>query len=132
MISERTSRIALGVALLGSLGWSSASVARETLHLRAQEPGQQGEEKPQEKPAATQVKIDNFSFEPREITVAAGTTVVWTNRDDVPHTVTSSNDKFGSKALDTDDAFSFTFKDPGKYEYYCSVHPKMTGTVIVK
>lgn len=129
MTGERMSRIALGVALLGSLGWSSASVARNARHVVQQE---QSQEKAQENAGATQVKIDNFSYEPREITVAAGTTVIWTNRDDVPHTVTSNDDKFGSKALDTDDQFSFTFKNPGKYEYYCSVHPKMTGTVIVK
>lgn len=129
MTGERISRIALGVALLGGLGWSSASVARDGRQAAQQ---QEGQEKAQENAGAAQVKIDNFSYAPREITVAAGTTVVWINRDDVPHTVTSNDDKFGSKALDTDDQFSFTFKNPGKYEYYCSVHPKMTGTVIVK
>jgi len=81
---------------------------------------------------SAQVKIDNFSFEPREITVAPGTTVTWTNADDVPHTVVSNDEKFKSKALDTDDKFSFTFSAPGTYEYYCSVHPKMTAKVIVK
>jgi len=79
-----------------------------------------------------EVKIDNFSFEPSAITVAAGTKVTWANRDDVPHTVVNTDGKFKSKALDTDDQFSFTFKDPGTYDYYCSVHPKMTGKVIVK
>jgi len=110
-------------ALLGITGWAGAGVARGAVSVPSA---------PQEKPTGAQVKIDNFSFEPREITVAPGTTVVWTNRDDVPHTVTSNDDKFGSKAMDTDDTFSFTFKDAGTYEYYCSVHPKMTGKVIVK
>jgi plastocyanin len=78
------------------------------------------------------VTIDNFSFTPREITVAKGTTVTWVNHDDVPHTVVGTAQKFKSKALDTDDQFSFTFTDPGTYAYFCSVHPMMTGKVIVK
>src|SRR5215831_581650 len=73
------------------------------------------------------VTIDNFSFTPREITVAAGTKVTWVNRDDVPHTVVGNKKEFGSKALDTDDRFSFTFDKPGSYEYFCSVHPMMTA-----
>lgn len=84
-------------------------------------------------PAAEQtVTIDNFSFTPREITVTAGTKVTWINRDDVPHTVVGNKKEFGSKALDTDDRFSFTFDKPGTYEYFCSVHPMMTAKVIVK
>jgi plastocyanin len=86
----------------------------------------------EEKKAAPSITIDNFSFTPREITVAAGTTVTWVNQDDVPHTVVSTNQKFRSKALDTDDQFSFTFNDSGTYAYFCSVHPMMTGKVIVK
>ena len=78
------------------------------------------------------VTIDNFSFSPPDITVKPGTTVTWVNQDDVPHTVVSNDKKFRSKALDTDDKFSFTFTDPGTYEYYCSVHPKMTAKVTVK
>jgi len=78
------------------------------------------------------VTIDNFSFSPREITVAPGTTITWVNHDDVPHTVVSADRKFKSKALDTDDKFSVTFKDAGSYEYYCSLHPRMTATVRVK
>jgi plastocyanin len=79
-----------------------------------------------------QVSIDNFSFTPQDITVAPGTTVSWVNHDDVPHTVVSNDKKFKSKALDTDDRFSFTFTEPGTYEYYCSVHPKMTAKITVK
>jgi plastocyanin len=78
------------------------------------------------------ISIDNFSFTPREITVASGTTVTWVNHDDVPHTVVSTNQEFRSKALDTDDQFSFTFTDAGTYDYFCSVHPVMTGKIIVK
>src|SRR5271167_5079028 len=87
----------------------------------------------QEKAAATaEVKIDNFSFGPAALTVPAGTTVTWTNRDDIPHTVVSTDGVFKSKALDTDDKFSFVFTKPGTYPYFCSIHPKMTGQVIVK
>jgi plastocyanin len=82
--------------------------------------------------AAPEVKIDNFSFGPGSITVAAGTTVTWTNRDDIPHTVVADDKAFKSKALDTDDKFSYTFTKPGTYSYFCSVHPKMTGKVVVQ
>jgi plastocyanin len=78
------------------------------------------------------VKIDNFSFGPQTLTVAPGTTVTWTNNDDVPHTVVSDDKVFKSKALDTDDKFSYTFDKPGTYNYFCSVHPKMTAKVVVK
>ena len=69
-------------------------------------------------------KIDNFTFEPARLTVKAGTTVTWRNEDDIPHTVTSTARLFKSKALDTDDSFSFTFTEPGTYEYFCSLHPR--------
>jgi plastocyanin len=79
------------------------------------------------------VKIDNFSFGPANITIPAGTTVTWTNNDDVPHVVTSDDNKmFKSKALDTDDRFSFTFSKPGTYNYYCAIHPKMTAKIVVQ
>jgi plastocyanin len=85
-------------------------------------------------PATAEVKIDNFSFAPATLTVAAGTTVTWTNRDDIPHTVVSTDDPraFRSKVLDTDEKFSYTFTKAGTFPYFCSVHPKMTGTVVVK
>jgi len=85
----------------------------------------------QQKPEATQVKIDNFSFGPAELTVPVGTTVTWTNRDDIPHTVVSTDKVFKSKVLDTDEQFSFTFDKAGTYPYFCSIHPKMTGKVVV-
>jgi plastocyanin len=80
------------------------------------------------------VIIDNFAFDPPTLTVAPGTKVVWLNKDDEPHTVTSVNKDvpFKSAGLDTDDSFSFTFTKPGTYKYFCSVHPHMVGTVIVK
>ena len=87
----------------------------------------------QEKAAATaEVKIDNFSFGPTAMTVPVGTTVTWTNRDDIPHTVVSTDGVFKSKALDTDDKFSFQFTKAGTYPYFCSIHPKMTGQVVVQ
>jgi plastocyanin len=78
------------------------------------------------------VKIDNFSFRPQTVTVPVGGTVTWTNRDDTPHTVVSTEGVFKSKVRDTDEKFSYTFTKAGKYPYYCSVHPKMTGRIIVQ
>lgn len=80
------------------------------------------------------IHIDNFTYAPAEVTVKAGTKVTWINRDDVPHTATSTATprRFDSKALDTDQQYSFVFDQPGTYEYFCAVHPKMTGRVIVK
>ncbi len=86
----------------------------------------------QEKPATTEVKIDNFSFGPATLTVPVGTSVTWTNRDDIPHTVVSTEGVFKSKVLDTDEKFTFTFSKAGNYPYFCSIHPKMTGKVIVQ
>lgn len=78
------------------------------------------------------VMIDNFTFTPPELTVAVGTTVKWLNRDDIPHTVVDKNKAFRSKALDTDDAYSFTFANAGTFDYFCSLHPHMVGKIIVK
>ena len=88
----------------------------------------------QEKASVGEVKVDNFSFGPATLTVAVGTTVTWTNRDDIPHTVVSTDDTktFKSRVLDTDEKFSFTFSKAGTYPYFCSIHPKMTGRVIVQ
>jgi plastocyanin len=117
---SRPRNIALGFAALlvllllsGGIGTSFSTVA-------------------QQQPTVKEVTIDNFSFGPMELTIPAGTQVTWTNKDDVPHTVVSVDKKFKSKALDTDDRFSFTFQNPGTYEYFCSVHPKMTAKIIVK
>jgi plastocyanin len=86
----------------------------------------------QASPASAEVTIDNFVFGPQTVTVPVGTTVTWTNRDDIPHTVVSTEGVFKSKVRDTDEKFSYTFTKAGTYPYYCSVHPKMTGTVVVK
>ncbi len=88
----------------------------------------------QEKMSTMEVKIDNFSFGPVTLTVPVGTTVTWINRDDIPHTVVSTDDSktFKSKVLDTDEKFSSTFSKAGTYPYFCSIHPKMTGKVIVQ
>jgi plastocyanin len=81
--------------------------------------------------AETEVYIDNFAFSPEALTVKAGTVVAFRNRDDIPHSVVGVNQEFHSKALDTDDTFSFTFAKPGTYNYFCGLHPKMTGEIIV-
>ena len=81
---------------------------------------------------AQQVVVDNFSFAPVAITVAVGTTVTWTNHDDIPHNVVSPEQKFKSSVLDTDETFSHTFDAAGTYKYYCSIHPRMTGQVVVR
>jgi plastocyanin len=79
-----------------------------------------------------EVKIDNFSFGPGDLKVAVGSTITWTNRDDIPHTVVSTDGVFKSKVLDTDEKFSYTFTKAGTYPYFCSIHPKMTGQVVVQ
>lgn len=78
------------------------------------------------------VKIENFAFAPQHGTVKIGTTVTWDNADDIPHTVVSSAKLFRSKVLDTGGTFSFTFTTPGAFEYFCSLHPHMTGTIVVE
>jgi plastocyanin len=83
-------------------------------------------------PETIDVKIDNFTFGPADVTVKAGSTITWTNRDDIPHTVVSTDKVVKSKVLDTDDHFSFTFASPGTFTYFCSIHPKMTGRIVVK
>jgi len=123
MTTLRTGIYALAItALLGTV---------PALHASNAPAGQ--EAKPPKEPAkAVDIDIDNFKFGIVSLNVAAGTTVTWTNRDDVPHTVASLTKVFKSPALDTGDHFSFTFKDAGTFEYYCSMHPRMTGKIVVK
>jgi plastocyanin len=87
-----------------------------------------------DQPAAAnaEVKIDNFSFGPQMVTVPVGATVTWTNHDDIPHTVVSTDGVFKSKVRDTDEKFAYTFTKAGTYPYYCTIHPKMTGKVVVQ
>lgn len=82
--------------------------------------------------SGAEITIDNFSFSPTTLTVKTGTQIVWTNRDDVPHTIVSEDHQFKSKALDTDEKFTFTAMQPGTYTYFCSIHPKMTAKVVVQ
>lgn len=112
-----------GLVVILTLGVAGLGVGRKSSFAVAQD-----------KALTVEVKIDNFSFGPTSLTVAVGTTVIWTNRDDIPHTVVSTDDAktFKSKVLDTDEKFSFTFTKAGTYPYFCSVHPKMTGKVIVQ
>jgi plastocyanin len=81
---------------------------------------------------ANEITIDNFTFTPKELTIAVGTTVKWVNQDDIPHTVVEKKTTFRSKALDTDDSYSFTFTSAGTFDYFCGLHPHMVGQVIVK
>jgi len=84
------------------------------------------------KESSGQITIDSFRFAPQNLTVKAGATVTWINKDDVPHTVVSNEKRFRSGVIETGGRFSFTFSNPGTYEYFCSVHPQMTGKVIVQ
>ena len=124
ILQSKTSRI-LGTGILGAAAVLSFVLASGVLPPRSVAAAQ-------DKSATNTVTIDNFTFAPMELTVPAGAQVSWINKDDVPHTVVSVDHKFKSRALDTDEKFSFTFQDPGTYEYFCSVHPKMTGKIIVK
>jgi plastocyanin len=86
----------------------------------------------EDKPSATEVRVDNFSFGPETLTVPVNSTVTWVNKDDVPHVIASTDGLFKSKALDTDDKYSFAFSKAGTYSYYCSIHPKMAGKIVVQ
>jgi plastocyanin len=113
-------RSAISAALLGAAVGSV--LAGGVLLARAQSPA-----------AAATVGIDNFTFNPQQLTVKAGTKVTWTNRDDIPHGIAATGNTFTrSNALDTDDTYSFTFTTPGTYQYFCYIHPHMTGTIVVE
>lgn len=83
-------------------------------------------------PTNVSISIDNFTFAPQRLTVKAGTTVTWRNQDDIPHAIASSSRTFKSKALDTDDTYAVTLTTAGTYDYFCSLHPQMTGTIVVE
>jgi len=117
----KRARIGLGCATIFVLGIVAASYANGARQKAAS--GGTG----------TQVKIDNFTFAPVALTIPVGTTVQWVNRDDIPHTVVSDDKStIKSKVLDTDEQFSYTFTKAGTYSYFCSIHPKMTGKVVVQ
>jgi plastocyanin len=84
------------------------------------------------KASATEVRVDNFTFGPGTLTVAVNSTVTWINKDDVPHVIASNDGLFKSKTLDTDDKYSYAFTKAGTYSYYCSIHPKMVGKIVVQ
>jgi plastocyanin len=120
---QTITRRALPLAAAVALALSAPAFAGETdqpQQLAAAQPGT--------------VTIDNFAFAPALMTIAPGTKVTWDNKDEEPHTVTSADGglMFKSPALDTDDRFSFTFTEPGTYKYFCSIHPHMVGTIVVK
>jgi plastocyanin len=81
---------------------------------------------------ANEIVIQNFAFEPSTLTVKVGEKVTWVNRDDEPHTATATDKRFNSKTLENGDRFSTEFTTPGTYKYYCALHPKMTGQIVVK
>ncbi len=112
-------RVLLTAALLGGLGLLAGGTAAWAADART---------------AEAQATIDNFSFSPAQLTVAVGTRVTWTNRDDIPHTVTDAGTprRMKSPPLDTGESFAFTFDKPGTYSYFCSLHPHMQGTVVVE
>ena len=111
------SRSGVGRHLFACLGLAAAvAVALGSLPAQAQE---------------IKVTIDNFTFTPAELNLEVGDSVTWTNHDDIPHTIVSAG-KFRSKALDTDDSFTFTFTAAGDYRYFCSLHPHMTGMIKVE
>jgi plastocyanin len=121
-MKTRKALLVFGMVVIAGLGFILAATPR----IQADGPGDNP-------PNAIEVKIDNFSFGPMTMTVAAGTTVTWTNNDDVPHTVVSDDKTtFKSRALDTGEKFSYTFTKPGTYSYFCSVHPKMTAEIVVQ
>jgi plastocyanin len=114
-------RSAISAALIGAAVGSV--LAGGVLFAQAQTPA----------PAAAAVGIDNFTFNPQTLTVKAGTAVTWTNKDDIPHGIAVTNNTFPrSKALDTDDSFTFTFTTPGTYQYFCYIHPHMVGSIVVE
>jgi plastocyanin len=113
-------------ALLGAAGMISLLLAGASENPSAGEAAVQAAATP------AAVKIDNFNFTPPTLVVTPGTTVTWTNDDDSPHSVRENDGKFKSAALDTDDTFSQTFAAPGEYQYFCSIHPRMVGKIVVK
>ena len=86
----------------------------------------------EEAKGGTAVNVDNFTFSPETLTVPVNSTVTWVNKDDIPHVIASNDGLFKSKALDTDQKYSYTFSKAGTYSYYCSIHPKMVGKIVVQ
>jgi plastocyanin len=123
------SLLAVVAAGCGGVGSGTEGPRGEMAHVGSDKP-----EEPQSAEVMKQIVIDNFTFDPPTLTIPVGTKVTWVNHDDVPHTATSTAKpkRFESGTLDTDEKFSHVFTAPGTYEYFCAVHPKMTGRIIVK
>lgn len=115
--------VCLSVAYLGVTGLLGDSSAATSAIVA----GAASEDEP-----STEVRIDNFTFDPPAITVKAGTKITWVNRDDIPHQLASDSADFKSKKLDTGDSFSFTVTQPGTYNYACTIHPTMKGKIVVE
>ena len=129
-MSKELTRVRALVASLALLSGGVALVAGSLALPTA--PQAQSAEVAAPAATATEVRIDNFTFSPAALTVTAGTTVTWINGDDIPHAVAAKDRSFRSKTLDTDDRFSFVFRMPGEYDYFCTLHPHMVGKIIVK
>jgi plastocyanin len=114
------------------------SINTKSKSQNGQTPGKNGAaDKPQEQEkiraiAEVEIKIENFVFEPPEITIAPGTRVTWINKDDAPHTATSTDNKFNSGGMDTDDKYSFVFNEKGDFPYICTLHPHMKAQIKVR
>jgi plastocyanin len=114
------SKIKIAALLCGISGFSLLAVAGEMKGTGSSGAGQ------------NKIEIKDFAFNPQTITVKSGEKITWINKDEEPHTVVSVGKKFPkSSGLDTDQEYSITAGAPGTYEYFCSVHPKMTGTIVV-
>ena len=116
---------------------AAGTLAAATPPAEKNEPKEEGKSEPKKddgkkEDAKNTVTIDNFSFSPQELTVPVNTTVTWINHDDIPHTVKDTQKHFKSPTLDTDEKYSFTFTEPGTYDYFCTIHAHMTGKIIVK
>jgi len=115
------SKIKIAALLCGISGFSVLALAGEMKDTGTSGAGQ------------NKIEIKDFAFNPQTITVKSGDKITWINRDEEPHTVVSVGKKFQrSSGLDTDQEFSIIAGAPGTYEYFCSVHPKMTGTIVVE
>jgi plastocyanin len=110
-VASMTRRVAILSALSMALARATPGAAAET---------------------TVEISIDNFTFTPATLTIERGTMVKWLNRDDIPHTVVDKSLAFKSPALDTDDSFSRQFNESGVIDYFCSLHPHMTGKIIVR
>lgn len=126
--------LAASVAFAGGPVWSQ-SMAGSSMPMHGKSvsgKSMASDATPKTASKAYDVEIKDFAFSPATLTVPVGAKITWVNKDEEPHTVVSTSDAFKSKALDTDEQFSFTFAKPGTYKYFCSVHPKMVATVVVE